>query len=103
MNDDGLRQGLFLLVGYLLTSAHGLFEEPKGYGPFRLVDTAGRLLELMEAHGMADPFLIRLRAAVDGERFGSGGDEQLRAVLNDLCLAYAAELKQRVSNQEQGL
>jgi hypothetical protein len=100
MNEESLRQDLFLLVGYLLTSAHGLFDEPKGYGPFRLVDAAGRLLTAMEAHGLADPFLVQLEEAVEAERVGHSDDEQLRAVLDDLCTEYAAELKRRISPQE---
>jgi hypothetical protein len=101
MDEETLRQDLFLLVGYLLTSAHGLYNEPKGYGPFRLVDAAGRLLATMDTHGMADPFLIQLEEAVEAERVGHSDDEQLRAVLDDLCTEYAVELKRRVSPQEE--
>ncbi len=97
MDNEVLRQDLFLLVGYLLTSAHNLYDEPAGYGPFRLVDAAGRLLAIMEAHGLADPFLTQLERAVDAERFGHSDDQELRATLNELCLQYAAELKERYS------
>jgi hypothetical protein len=97
MNEESLRQDLFLLVGYLLTSAHGLYDEPKGYGPFRLVDAAGRLLATMDTHGLADPFLTQLAERIEAERVGHSDDEQLRAVLDDLCTEYAIELKRRVS------
>jgi len=97
MNEKALHRDLFLLAGYLLTSAHGLYDEPKGYGPFRLLDAAGRLLAIMEAQGLSDPFLQQLEEAVAAERFGHGGDEQLRARLNELCLEFAAELKRRTS------
>jgi hypothetical protein len=96
MNEGLLRRDLFLLVGYLLTSAHGLFEEPKGYGPFRLVDTAGRLLAIMDAQGMSDPYLDELRDALDAERTGVSSDEELRARLDELSVRYAAELKARI-------
>ena len=95
MNRDALRHDLFLLVGYLLTSAHGLYEEPAGYGPFRLLDTAGRLLATMQAHDLADPFLDQLEDVIRAERFGNGDDQELRAVLDELCMQYAAELKDR--------
>jgi hypothetical protein len=97
MSDEALRQDLFLLVGYLLTSAHGLYDEPKGYGPFRLLDAAGRLLATMQCHGLADPFLNQLEKSIAVERVGHSDDEQLRAVLDNLCAEYAVELKQRVS------
>lgn len=100
MNDESLRHELSLLVGFLLTSAHGLFEEPPSYGPFRLMDAAGRLLEVMESHGLADPLHARLTEAIEAERFGNSSDEQLRAVLDGLCLQYAAELERQLSPRE---
>jgi hypothetical protein len=101
MNEETLRQDLFLLVGYLLTSAHGLYDEPKGYGPFRLVDAAGRLLATMQAHRLADPFLTQLEQTIAAERIGHSDDEQLRAVLDKLCTEYAVELKRQVPWQEE--
>jgi Family of unknown function (DUF6092) len=95
MNEQDLRRDLFLLVGYLLTSAHGLCEEPAGYGPFRLLDAAGRVLAVIEAHGLVDPYLAGLKAEVDGERYGTSTDEALCTRLDQLCRQYAAELKAR--------
>jgi hypothetical protein len=100
MNDDTLHRDLFLLAGYLLTSAHGLYAEPAGYGPFRLMDAAGRLLAIMEAHGLADPFLKGLESAIRTERFGQSDDQELRATLNELCLQYAQGLKERYPTRE---
>ena len=101
MSEDSLRHDLFLLVGYLLTSAHGLHGEPKGYGPFRLVDATGRLLAVMDAHGLSDPFLAELMEKIEAERVGHSDDEELHAALDELCTEYAAELKQRVARQEE--
>jgi hypothetical protein len=95
MNQQALRQDLFLLVGYLLTSAHGLYGEPAGYGPFRLLDAAGRLLATMQTHGLGDAFLTKLEEAIQAERIGNSSDEELCEALNELCLRYAAELKER--------
>lgn len=100
MSETNLQHDLFLLVGYLLTSAHGLYEEPGGYGPFRLLDGAGRLLEIMQTHGLSDPFLAQLEKAIKAERFGHSSDEELRATLNKMCLEYSSELKQRLSPEE---
>jgi hypothetical protein len=101
MSQDALRYDLFLLVGYLLTSAHGLYEEPAGYGPFRLLDTAGCLLAMMQAHDLADPFLDQLEGVIQAERFGNSDDQELRATLDELRVRYAAELKDR--SQEDNL
>jgi hypothetical protein len=95
MNQDTLRHDLFLLVGYLLTSAHGMYDEPAGHGPFRLLDTAGRLLATIRAHDLAGPSLDQLEDVIRAERFGNSDDQELRAVLDELCMRYAAELKYR--------
>ena len=95
MDTDELREDLVNFVGYLLTSAHGLYDEPAGYGPFRMLDAAGRLLAIMEEAELADPFLKQLRLAIDEERLGSSDDQALRAFLDQVCLQYATELKKR--------
>lgn len=100
MNEEALRRDMFLLVGYLLTSAHGLYGEPAGYGPFRLTDAAGRVLTIMEQRGLADAFTRQLERAIATERFGPSDDERLLATLNQLCLDYAAELKRRTGREE---
>lgn len=96
MKDDPLYNDLFLLLGFLLTSAHGLFNEPPSYGPFRLTDAASRLVAILQSHGMDDPFLTQLAQDLEAERFGSSDDQRLQQTLNELCLRYAAELNQRV-------
>jgi hypothetical protein len=95
MKDNTLQRELFLLVGYLLTSARGLYDEPAGYGPFRLMDTAGRLLEIMQEHDLSDPFLADIQNAIAAERFGTGSDEQLKNVLDQLSVRFAKQLKER--------
>jgi hypothetical protein len=97
MNTDELHEDLVNLVGYLLTSAHGLYDEPADYGPFRLLDAAGELLTIMEAAKLSDAFLIQLRQDIDEKRFGSSDDQALRTFLDQACLQYAAELKKRIN------
>jgi Family of unknown function (DUF6092) len=99
-DQESLSHDLFLLAAYLLNSAYGLFDEPVGYGPFRLLDATGRLLAILEAHGLSDPFLEQIRPAVDAERFGSSGDQELRARLDELCRQVAAELRKRTPIEE---
>ena len=99
MSDQGVKRDLTLLVGYLLTSAHGLYGEPPDYGPFRLLDAAGRLLHLMRAHGLWDPEMDAWVEVIDRERFGNSTDEELRAVLDDLILAWVDAVKSSTSGQ----
>ena len=93
---DGLQQELFLLLGYLLTSAHGLYDEPAGYGPFRLLDASGRLLEIMDSHGLGDPSFQRIKDIIEDERFGTSDDAQLRLRLDELVIQYTQEMKRRM-------
>lgn len=94
-NEKALQQDLLLIIGYLLTSAHGLYEEPPGYGPFRLVDVTKRLLAVMETHELNNDFLSHLNQTFESKQIGHLKDQELRELLNDLCLEYAAELKQQ--------
>ncbi len=96
MDEAALQQDLFILLGFLLASAHGLYEEPRGYGPFRLLDAARRLAEAMGRHGMADAYLQRLHAALEAACTGTAGEEELRAIADGLVHEYAGELKARM-------
>ncbi len=42
-----------------------------------------------------------LEDALRAERFGHSDDQELRATLNELCLRYAAELKERYSTKKE--
>jgi len=97
MPDHTLQQDLFLFLGYLLSSAHGLYGEPQGYGPFRLLDASRRLLGVMDAHGLSDPYLKELCQALEDAVTGTAGDEELRRIADGLVLRYAEELKTRLA------
>lgn len=51
MSDD-ITKEINGLVAYILTSAAGCVNEPKIYGPMRLVDVANRLIELALSQGV---------------------------------------------------
>ena len=92
MTTEDLRDELLLLVGFMLTSARGLVEEPKSYGPSRLLDAAGRVLEMMEEHGMLDQSLQEIKAQIDDERFGPMDDEGFVARLDDLAVNWTESI-----------
>jgi hypothetical protein len=92
---EELRDELLLLIGYLLTSAHGLFQEPQSYGPARLLETAGRLLDLMEEQGLLDDSLQDLRAAIDRERYGPEDEEGFPDRVNNLALRWTESMAGR--------
>jgi hypothetical protein len=94
--DVALRQDLFLLLGFLLSSARGLYDEPASYGPLRLTDAARRLLTTMVDQGMLDPYLERLQAALEEACAGVADDDGLRRLLDRMLGEYAAELRARL-------
>jgi hypothetical protein len=92
---DDLTNDLLLLVGFLLTSAHGLVDEPKSYGPTRLLDAAGRVLEMMDQQGMLDDSLREIRAEIDRELSASMDQERLLAKLDELALRWTESIADR--------
>lgn len=91
-----LKEELFNLIAYMITSARGLYEEPADYGTFRLLDSAGRLLAIMESQGLSDPFLAELRHSVDEERERNMDPDRQGERLDELVLKLAEELLNRL-------
>jgi hypothetical protein len=94
-NTEPLRDELLVLVGFLLTSAHGLLDEPQSYGPTRLLDAAGRVLDLMEEGGMLDDSLKEIKGIIDNERFGPMDEEGFPARLDQLALRWTESIADR--------
>ena len=95
-NAEELTDELLLLVGFMLTSAHGLVDEPQSYGPARLLEAAGRLLDMMEEQDMLDGSLKEIKAVIDDERFGAmDREEGLPARLDQLALRWTELMADR--------
>lgn len=95
MTTEDLTGELLLLIGFMLTSAHGLVDEPKSYGPARLVEAAGRLLDMMEERGMLDDSLKEIKGIIDHERFGPMDEEGFPARLDQLALTWTESIADR--------
>jgi hypothetical protein len=92
---DDSKNELLVLVGFLLTSAHGLVDEPKSYGPTRLLDAAGRVLAMMDEQGMLDDSLREIRAEINRELSASMDQERLLAKLDELALRWTELIADR--------
>jgi len=90
MSEQTLQEGLFDLIGYMLTSARGLIDEPRMYGPFRLVDGVSRLCALLEQGETPNrEFFTVLREKIDGGKFSVMTDEKaFVGLLDELVLEY---------------
>lgn len=97
---SGLRAALTRHLGYLAASARGLLAEPPAYGPYRLVDSLGRLIALMDDFGLADQTLLDARRLIeegklsvmdDAESFRRLVDEVLRILVARPALGQPAD------------
>ena len=99
MDEARFQEEMFNLAAFMVTSARGLYDEPADYGPFRLVDTAGRLLAALEAVEMLqDPFLAGLKVQLDEVREGSMDDERQKQAIQDMVDSIAAEMGKRLAD-----
>lgn len=92
---EDLRDEMLLLVGFMLTSAHGLVDEPQSYGPARLLEGAGRLLDMLEERGMLDDSLKEIKGIIDNERFGPMDEEGFPGRLDQLALMWTESIADR--------
>jgi hypothetical protein len=92
---EDLTGELLLLIGFMLTSAHGLLDEPQSYGPARLLEAAGRLLDMMEEQDLLDDSLKHTKAVIDDERFGPMDEEGFPARLDQLALTWTESIADR--------
>ena len=76
MNRGAFERRIFDLVGYMATSARNLIDETPLYGPFRLVDAASRLIEILEQEGIGSSRLSTLRERIDAGKYSVMVDEE---------------------------
>lgn len=92
--EDELKSDFFSLLAFLITAARNCVEEPKLYGPFRLVDGASRLIGILEEAHMADEFLMGVRRKIDDGKYSVMDDkDKFIKFLDDLVLAFADKLR----------
>ena len=78
----------------MIVSARNYLEEPKLYGPFRLIDGASRLIEILEKAGIEDPFFQEIKEKIDQKKYSVMGDKnQFIQFLDDLTRDFGKKLK----------
>jgi hypothetical protein len=94
MGKEHLKNNFFDLLSFLIVSARNCVEEPKLYGPFRLIDGASKLIEILEGEGLADEFLSKLRKKIEDKKYSvMSSKDEFTEFLDDLTLDFANELK----------
>jgi hypothetical protein len=93
--EDKLKKEISELICYMLISARNLDRETKMYGPFRLVDAASKLIEILETNGICDEFLSQVRTIIElNENKLIEGKEEFLSFLDDLALKMVLRLKE---------
>jgi hypothetical protein len=65
------------------------------YGPFRLVDAASKLIEILEKNGICDEFLSQVRTIIESNKNKLiEGKEEFLSFLDDLTLKMVLRLKE---------
>jgi hypothetical protein len=94
MGND-VEKEIFELVCYLVTSARNLVRETKMYGPFRLIDACGRLIEILEQMGAGSEFLVGVKAQIEENKYKVISDEEAFVdFLDNLVLELVGQLKE---------
>ena len=95
IEEEKLRYDLLKLFCYIITSARGCLEEPKLYGPFRLIDSVGRIITLLDNEGLADDFLKQERAKIEENKYLVMQDEKgFTKFLDELVIDFTKKLKE---------
>lgn len=85
------------MIGYMLTSARGLLDEPAEYGPLRLVEGASRLCQLMMENCSAYRELLgRIKADIDGGKFLVTSDMEAFTRMVDRAVGEYTRLLKRI-------
>ena len=96
MIDKELYRELMDLMGFMITSARGLLDEPQLYGPFRLIDGASKLCAIMENRVEADKELLtRIKDKIDEGKFNVMTDlDAFTSMLDKVVLDFTKKLKE---------
>lgn len=96
-NQEELQSELFHLSQYMAASAEGLRDEPKHYGPLRLLEVLKRLARLMSKE-YDDEFMSQIAQDIeDNKGKVMTNKEEFYSFVNNLVIEFAREAKTRSS------
>lgn len=82
------------LFTYLITSARGCIDEPKIYGPFRLIDSVSKLYNLLkESNLVKSEEIAKIIEKIEGKKYSCMTDEkEFVRMLDDIIDDFVALL-----------
>lgn len=97
MNSEAFREDIYYWIGFMLSSAVALENEPKDYGAIRLLTSTERMILILADHGIADEYMLELLQQIRTENEASVDPNRRRETLNRLLLRYSDEISGRMS------
>jgi hypothetical protein len=93
---DELEQEFFELTCYMVTSARNLIKENRLYGPFRLIDAASRLIDVLEKLDLKSPRLETIQKQIEeGKDTVMESEEKFTAFLENLVMSSVHLMQDR--------
>ncbi len=88
MNTTNQEREFFELVCYMATSARNLVRETRLYGPFRLVDSISRLVDVLNEMGSSSERLRKVQEKIEAGKYTVMEDEEtFTAFLEELVMS----------------
>jgi len=98
LTNSELEQEFFELVCYMVTSARNLIPENKLYGPFRLIDAASRLIDIVKRLDLKSPRLESIQKQIEDRKYTvMDSDEEFTAFLEGLVMSLVPLMENRKS------
>jgi len=98
LTNSKLEQEFFELVCYMVTSARNLIPENKLYGPFRLIDAASRLIDIVKRLDLKSPRLESIQKQIEDRKYTvMDSDEEFTAFLEGLVMSLVPLMENRKS------
>ena len=103
MNSDELEAGVIGLICFLAVSARGLVDEPKIYGPLRLMEATQKLSDLAKKCGVRHALLTEVAKRIEGYPLDAlpEGEEEFIRFMDDLVALLATWVGQFYSTPEE--
>lgn len=96
MGSDQVESGLITLICFLAVSARGLMDEPKIYGPMRLMEATQCLIALAEDCGIRHELLVEVAERIETFPLDAlpEGEEEFIRFTDDLVDLLATWVRQ---------
>lgn len=93
LDESKLKSDLIFLISYLVTSARELLDDPKSYGPLRLMEATKRLIAIMGNSGISDSNLEEVVKEIDEGKLSQRMDQTEEEIAQTAKLLDAVVLK----------